>query len=526
MIRVLTYAMVYLGSALMIYNIYGFVRFARYIRGMKTWNQGDRVLYVPIALLVSFLIGYLVVGIFGKPDIVMAGILFGGSVFVYVMYRLLSSIIQRVIENEHLEAELLAAEENSRAKSSFLSSISHEMRTPVNIILGMNALTLTRPDLPEAARDHLEKANHSARYLSELINNLLTIQQAESGGLAIQAKPFSLKDLVEQISAQVSAACEQKGLECQTSLAKCVARDFIGDAAELKRAIMCIVDNAVKYTDAPGTVRFCVKCAKDQSGTTRVRFIVSDTGIGIDEGFLPRIFEPLTQEDGSATNRFGGSGMGLTVAGSIIAQMNGGIDVESRKGVGSTFTITVPIAPVPNEVCASCGGCMADQDCEHCAICKLGRGVAQAQAQETETAAPIRLAGRRVLVAEDTDENAEIIADLLDLEDIQTERAENGLAAVQRLEASPEFYFDAILMDLRMPVMDGWEAARRIRALDRPDARGIPIIALSANDQDQDIRQSLAVGMNAHLSKPIDADLLYKTLSETMQSVDFAGRGG
>lgn len=524
MVRWVIYAMVYLGSALMIYNIYGFVRFARYIRGIKTWGRNNRVLYVPIVLLVCFLLGYLMVGFFGKPDLVIAGILLGGSVFVFVMYKMLFSIVQKVIEAEHLEAELMAAEESNRAKNSFLASISHEMRTPMNVIMGMNALALKNPELPGEAREQLEKIDQSARHLSGLIDNILMMQQAESVGLTMREEAFPLMEAVKQLSADASAACQQKGLHYETSFAKCTARNYIGDAAELKRAIACILDNAVKYTDAPGSVRFCVKCVKDRNGETKVLFIVSDNGVGIDEAFLPRIFEPLTQEDGSSTNRFGGSGMGLTVANSIITHMGGAIEVESRKGVGSTFTITVPISPVPNPVCADCTGCSPEQgeDCATCRICKLGQALEEEKSADQE-AAP-SLAGRRVLIVEDIDENAEILADLLELEDVESERAENGQAAVDMVKRSPEFWYDAILMDLRMPIMDGLEAARRIRALGRRDAKPLPIIAVTANAFESDVQSALEAGMNEHLAKPVDADKLYAALGRWMEKREEEGK--
>ena len=503
--------MVYLGSALMIYNIYGFVRFARYIRGIKTWGRNNRVLYLPIVLLVCFLLGYLMVGLFGKPDLVIAGILLGGSVFVFVMYKMLSNIVQKVIEAEHFEAELMAAEESNRVKSSFLASISHEMRTPMNVILGMDTLALKNPDLPVEARGQLEKLGHSARYLSGLIDNLLTMQQAGSNGMTMREETFSLMEALEQVSASAWDMCRQKGLHYETSFARCAARNYIGDATELKRAIMCFLDNAVKYTDAPGTVRFSVKCNK-----ARVLFTISDTGVGIDEAFLPKIFEPLTQEDGSSTDRFGGSGMGLTVAHSIITHMGGAIEVESRKGVGSTFTITVPIAPVPNAVCADCPGCTPEQgeNCATCTICRLGR---EADGQAADQKAAPDLAGRRVLIVEDVAENAEILADLLELEDVATEHAENGRIAVEMMEKSPEFYYDAILMDMRMPVMDGLEATRRIRALKRRDIEGLPIIAVTANAFESDVRNALDAGMNEHLPKPMDADKLYEALGRWIE---------
>ena len=186
MVRGIVYTMVYAGSALIVYNIYGFARLARYIREMKTWRRGNRVLYVPIFLLVCFLLGYLLVGFMGDPNLLIAGILFSGSIFVFVMYNLLNTVIQHVVEGEHLEAQLLAAEESNRVKSSFLASISHEMRTPMNVILGMDTLALKNPNIPEETREQLEKIGHSARHLSELINGVLDLQQMESGTLKIR----------------------------------------------------------------------------------------------------------------------------------------------------------------------------------------------------------------------------------------------------------------------------------------------------------------------------------------------------
>ncbi len=481
--RWLIYAMVYLGSALMVFNIIGFLRFARFIRGMKMWRWGNRMLYIPIVLLVSFLMGYLAVGIFGKPDLLVAGILFGGSIFVFVMYRLFSSILHRVVETEHLEAELLAAEEANRAKSSFLASISHEMRTPMNVILGMDTLALKNRDLPDATREQLEKIGDNARYLSRLINGILDMQQMESGEMALRSEAFSLKEALEQIEAIVSESCAKKGLTFETAYAQCATREYTGDAAYLKQAVLSLLDNAVKFTDAPGTVKLSVACSKAQGKCSEIRFIVSDTGIGIDEDFLPRILEPFAREDASYTSRFGGSGMGLAVANSIVTQMGGRIEAASRKTcIGSC------------ECCSGCGGCE--------------RG-----AQEPD-AAPVALAGHRVLVVDDMPDNAEIVSDLLELEGVECETADNGQAAIDLVAGSVPGHFDAILMDLRMPVMDGMEAARRIRALDRADARRVPIIALTANDSETDIQETLKAGMNAHLVKPVDADRLYAALGK------------
>lgn len=483
-------AMIFAGSGLMVYNIYGFIRFERYIKRKKTWNGKNAILYLPILLLLFFLAGYLVIGIFGKPDLMMGGILFGGSVFVFVMYRLLNVIIQKVMESEHLEAELLAAEESSRTKTSFLATISHEMRTPMNVILGMDGLALKNPDLPEQTRDQLEKIGHSARHLSGLINNILDMQETGRSEAALRSDSFSLRDALEQINGVISAMCEEKGLTYETAFAECAARDYRGDAAQLKRALINILDNAVKFTDPPGTVRFEVTCTKDGDTCTQMHFIITDTGVGIDKEFLPKIFEPFAQEDMSFTNRFGGSGLGLAAANNIVRNMGGTIEVESRKGEGSTFTVSIPLTDAPVQEHADgacCSGACEDE-------------------------APVSLEGCRILLAEDIPENAEIVTDLLELEEAICEHVSNGLEAVNRMKEVPRYWYDAILMDLRMPVMDGLEAAGRIRALPRPDAKSIPIIALTANAYEIDIQNSLKAGMNGHLVKPVDADLLYQEL--------------
>jgi len=506
-IRTLVYGLVYLGSALMVYNIYGFLRFTRSVRKQKSWSGDDRILYVPLLLLVVFLLGYLAVGLFGKPDLIVAGILFGGSIFVFVMYRMLSSVVDRIFRNGEMEARLLAAEETNRAKTDFLASISHEMRTPMNVILGMDTLALKRADLPQDTREQLEKIGHSARHLSSLIDNILTFQEAESGEITIRSERFSLKETLEQICAQTSAQCESKGLDFQTAFSKCANRDYLGDAVALKRALLCILDNAVKYTDAPGSVHICVKCELEEDAFTRVSFIISDTGVGIDEDFLPKIFQPLTQENQSFTNRYGGSGMGLSVANSIVAQMGGDIQVVSHKGRGSIFTVSVPLLSVGGDACANCEGCKPDGS-EACAMC----GGCRHNVSVPKPVSQVSLAGRRILIVEDVDENAEIVADLLELEDAESERAENGLAAVNMVRDAEEWHYDAILMDLRMPVMDGLESTRQIRALAREDVKTIPIIALTANAFESDVEAALAAGMNAHLAKPADSDCLYETL--------------
>ena len=487
MIEWAVYAMVYAGAALMVYNIYGFIRFARYVKGLESWSSKSGILYIPIILLAMFLVGYLVVGIFGKPDLVIAGILFFGSVFVFIMYKYLGNITQRIVENEQREMELKAAEEASKAKASFLASISHEMRTPLNVILGMDGIALRNPDLTPDVRDHLEKINLSARHLLGLINNILDMNRNADGMFTIENKEFALAGTVNQIDAIAGALCVEKGLAYEMAGAQYEDLCFIGDEMQLKRVLLSIVDNAVKYTDAPGTVKFSVECTPKDDAIYAIRFEIADTGVGMSEDFAAKVFNAFAQEDASATTRYGGGGLSLAVAKNIIGLMGGTIEAQSKKGEGSTFIVEVPL------VCT---------------------GTRQTDAKSDEPESEISLEGVRILIVEDVTENAEIVADLLELEGAETEHAENGQIAVDMVSQSADSYYDAILMDLRMPVMDGLEATRRIRAMDRAYAQTVPIIALTANAFDEDVRQSLEAGMDVHLAKPVAADTLYDVIRQ------------
>ena len=207
MIQWLIRGMVYLGSLLMVYNIYGFVRFARYVKRLKSWNANNSLLYIPIGLLVCFLLGYLVVGFFGKPDLVMAGILFGGSIFVFVMYKLLTGVTQRIVDNERLQAELMAAEESNRSKTSFLATMSHEMRTPLNAVIGLDAIALQDETLKPETRERLRQIDASAHHLLDMINDVLDMNYIESGTMTLNAEPFSPRDMLDLVNVLAQTLC-------------------------------------------------------------------------------------------------------------------------------------------------------------------------------------------------------------------------------------------------------------------------------------------------------------------------------
>ncbi len=485
MVRWLITGMVFLGSLIMVYNICGFVRFARYVRRLESWDANDNILYIPIILLVCFLLGYLAVGFFGEPDLIVAGILFGGSLFVLVIYKLLSGITQRIIESEQLEAQLLAAEESNQAKTRFLATMSHEMRTPLNAVIGLNALALQDQTLTPQTRDRLEKLDVSAHHLLDMINDVLDMNYIESGVITVNTEPFSPANLLNLVNVLAHMLCEEKGLNYRHEVVGELRDACIGDSLRLRQVLLSILSNAVKFTPEGGSVTFVAEQLPREGEYCGMRFTITDTGIGIDEEFMPRLFDSFAQEDATSTNRYGGSGLGLAITKKLVDLMDGDISVHSRKGEGSTFIVTVRLGFVD--------GC-------------------DARAQASGKDEMPSLAGMHMLIVEDVDLNADLLADLLELEDITSERAENGREAVDAFSQAPEGHFDAILMDLRMPVMDGLEAARTIRALPRADARTVPIIALTANAYEEDVRQSLDAGMNAHLAKPVDTDMLYDTL--------------
>ena len=483
MLQWLSAGLVWAGAALMVYNIYGFIRFAMMNQSSDDLKQRDCVFYIPIVLLILFLLGYLSVGFFGKPDLIMGGILFGGSVFVFIMYKLLGSITERILQHEQLKAQLLAAEESNRTKTSFLASVSHEMRTPLNVILGQDRIALRNPDLPEETRGHLEKIGLSARHLLGMINDILDMNEIGADSLELKYEEYSLLDALAQVNSIAQTLSEEKGLTYVSDVPGSAEGRYLGDVMQLKRVMLSLLDNAVRYTDAPGTVRCSVQIVSEEDDKRVFRFSVSDTGIGMDPEFLSQLFESFSREDASSTSRHGGTGMSLAVAKRLLEMRGGSITVESEKNVGSTFIVTLPIPYA---------------------------GPAQVPSVQSES--PVSLEGCRILLAEDILDNAEIVMDLLELEGAETTHAENGRIALDMFHSAEINTFDAILMDLRMPEMDGLEAARQIRALKRPDARTVPIIALTANAFESDVRATLDAGMNAHLAKPVDADQLYDTL--------------
>ena len=389
-------------------------------------------------------------------------------------------------QRQALMAALAKAEEANAAKTAFLSSMSHEIRTPMNAIIGLDNIALRDPNLSQETHDELEKIGSSAKHLLSLINDILDMSRIESGRMELKTEEFSFREMIEQVNTIIHGQCEDKGLTYESRMIGKPEEYFVGDALRLRQVIINILGNGVKFTDAPGTVLFAVEQSDLPDDRCLLRFTMKDSGIGMDEEFLPKLFEPFAQEDATRTNRYGGSGLGMAITKNMVDLMGGKISVESKKGSGTTFTVDIPLQRAHHVETSENAG----------------------QAEES-----ISISGIHVLIAEDNELNAEILMDLLDLEEVSSEWVENGQLAVELFEQSEPGQFDAILMDMRMPVMDGLTATQAIRKLERRDAATIPILALTANAFEEDVKQSLQAGMNAHLSKPVDIDQLKKLLA-------------
>ncbi len=395
-----------------------------------------------------------------------------------------------------LEQALALAEEANRAKSDFLSSMSHDIRTPMNAIMGMTALAAAHLDDRDRVQDALQKISFSSKHLLSLINDILDMSKIERGKLSLNKVKLCLPELVQQVGMMLTPQADTAGLAFKVHTTQIEHPYFYGDPLRINQILINLLGNALKFTPEGGKVEFLVQELPPRVDTAHVRyrFTISDTGIGMTEAFTAHLFEPFTRSE-SATN-VEGTGLGLSITKGLVDLMDGTISVESRIHQGTTFCVELE--------------CEAAQD---------GAGAAPAGEAQPLTTEGLALTGRRFLVAEDNAINAEILCELLQMYGAGSHVEMNGAQAVQAFcEAEPGTY-DAVLMDIQMPVMNGYEAARAIRALERPDAKTIPIIAMTANAFSEDIQASREAGMNAHVAKPIDVQLLYTALHKALGGV-------
>ncbi|MCR5090679.1 MAG: response regulator [Oscillospiraceae bacterium] len=540
---------------------------------------------------------------------------------------------ETMARNEALAEALVLAEEASKAKTSFLSSMSHEIRTPMNAIIGLDTLALRDSSISPQTREYLEKIGSSAKHLLSLINDILDMSRIESGRMVLRREEFPFRATMEQINTMVMSQCRDKGINYEYHILSHVDDYYIGDDMKLKEVLINILSNAIKFTEAPGTVTLRVERTAVFDNQSTIQFRIKDTGIGMDKDFIPKIFNAFSQEDSSRKNKYGSTGLGMAITKNLVEMMNGTIDVESEKGVGTEFVVSLSLKNADHknagqerltepgrihvliadadEIAAEHARTVMEEIGVRTDICMNGEDVqkmmelqqlrhdpynlvlldrnlsetdglkatseirkrysqestaviltaynwddinreeadragvdslltkplfAESIIEEFERIARrtnrklIRdkmradLTGRRILLAEDVEINAEIMKEILEMNGLKADHAGNGKIVVEMFDNSVPGTYSAILMDVRMPVMDGLEATAAIRALSREDAKQIPIIALTANAFDEDVQRSLQAGMNAHLNKPVEQDKLLQTLGELVYEAETLGK--
>ncbi len=397
---------------------------------------------------------------------------------------------QKEESNRILKAAAEEAQSASRAKSEFLSHMSHDIRTPINGIMGMTELALKNVSDAAWVGDCLGKISNSSQHLLSLINDVLDMSRIESGKVTLNSTPMNMTAVTDECASIIGGQLLERDLELIREFDDFAHPHLIGDELRLRQVLINILGNAVKFTPDGGRIWFRVKETGSADGKASFHFEIEDTGIGMKQEFLKHIWEPFAQEDGGSRTNYKGTGLGMAITKRFVDMMGGTITVESRLNAGSKFAIDLSF--------------------------DIDRDAASAVQAPEET--ELHLDGMRVILVEDNEINMEIAQYLLEDVGITVTCAENGRLALELFQSHEAGSFDVILMDIMMPVMNGLDAARAIRALDRPDAKTIPIIAMTANAYDEDVRRAREAGMNGHLAKPIDTALLYRTLSELYHS--------
>ena len=417
------------------------------------------------------------------------------SIFWFWTYRTnLAHRKQEQEKDEKYKAELLIAakkaEAANEAKTEFLQRMSHDIRTPINGIRGLVNMADHYAEDMEKQTEYRTKVKEASNLLLELVNDVLDMSKLESGEIVLEEIPFNLSSISREVFVVIEQMAAEQNIRIAWEKKEITHRDFIGSPGYVKRVMMNILSNAVKYNRENGQIYIsCVEIPSEQPERTTMEFVCRDTGIGMAEEFQKHIFEPFAQEHTGSRAKFAGTGLGMAISRKLVEEMGGTITFESEKGVGTTFVIRVPFQIDPD----------ADKR------------------EEPKNVSEKSIKGLHVLLAEDNELNMEIAEFVLQNEGAEVTKAWNGQETVELFRKSESGEFDVILMDIMMPVLNGYEAARRIRSLDREDAKKIPIIAMTANAFTEDRIRAKEAGMDEHVAKPVDAELLIKVIHKLVK---------
>lgn len=387
---------------------------------------------------------------------------------------------------EELERALEEAKKANRVKSDFLSSMSHDIRTPMNAIMGMTTLALANLNNTEKVENYLRKISASSQHLLSLINDILDMSQIEQSKISLNNQTVQIEELVEHISAIMTSQAENAGLQFEIRLGNFKHPRFLGDGLRIKQILINLLSNAIKFTMKDGTVLFHIEeFTVENKNRIGYRFIVQDTGIGMSEEFQKHLFEPFVRSE--QVSRIEGTGLGLSITKGLVDLMNGNIYVTSKIEEGTKFEIELEF--------------------------ELPEGEAVKQQEGNLEIQEEDLSGYHFLLVEDNEINSEILGELLQMRGATFTVKTDGLQAVNEFKDAKPGTYDAIFMDIQMPVMNGYEAAREIRKLNHPDARSIVILAMTANAFTEDVQAAIEAGMDGHIAKPVDMKILYSTIA-------------
>ncbi len=417
------------------------------------------------------------------------------SVFWFWTYRTnLAHRKQELEKDEEYKRELLItakkAEASNRAKTEFLQRMSHDIRTPINGIRGMVNMADHYADDMEKQTEYRTKVKEASNLLLELVNDVLDMSKLESGEVVLEESPFNLSSIFREVFGVIEQMAAEQNIRIMWEKKEIKHRDLIGSPGYVKRVMMNILSNAVKYNRENGQIYIsCIEIPSKQPEMTTMEFVCRDTGIGMSDEFQKHIFEPFAQEHTGSRTKFAGTGLGMPITKKLVKKMGGTISFESEKGVGTTFVIRIPFK--------------IDMDSD--------KGKEQTDASEKS------IKGLHILLTEDNELNMEIAEFMLQNEGADVAKAWNGQEAVELFRNSEPGEFDVILMDIMMPVMNGYEAAKMIRSLDREDAKKVPIIAMTANAFTEDKIRAKEAGMDEHVAKPVDVELLIKVIRKLVK---------